>query len=94
MAFYNALETNDNAVRVLGDETLRDVSSYHSPQWEMILPITTCRFYPEIGKVRKRLGAHLQLAGSESKLTLAGVAVPSAPLVERGPDRKVGILSR
>ena len=26
MAFYDALETNDSAVRVLGDETLRDIA--------------------------------------------------------------------
>ena len=30
MAFYNALETNDNAVRVLGDETLRGIARDHS----------------------------------------------------------------
>ena len=26
LAFYNALETNDSAVKVLGDETLRDIA--------------------------------------------------------------------
>ncbi len=26
MAFYNALEVNDSAVQVLGDETLRDIT--------------------------------------------------------------------
>ena len=26
MAFYDALETNDSAVQVLGDETLRDIA--------------------------------------------------------------------
>ena len=26
LAFYDALETNDSAVRVLGDETLRDIA--------------------------------------------------------------------
>ena len=26
LAFYNALETNDSAVQVLGDETLRDIA--------------------------------------------------------------------